>query len=76
MIQRAAPTIVCTSGLKSAPNRGEVHKQSRSGLAEMKVIIGIVLTLLLIGFWDEHFNNGQYSRGVETIALDIRHALF
>ncbi len=42
----------------------------------MKVIIGIVLTLLLIGLWDEHFNNGQYSRGVEKIALDIRHTLF
>jgi hypothetical protein len=53
-----------------------VHKQSQSGFAEMKVIIGIVLTLLLIGFWDEHFNNGQYSRGVEKIALDMRHALF
>ena len=42
----------------------------------MKVIIVIVLTLLLIGFWDEHFNSGRYSRGVEKIALDIRHALF
>jgi hypothetical protein len=71
-------TIVCTSGLKSAPNRGggEVHKQSQSGFAEMKVIIGIVLTPLLIGFWDEHFNNGQYSCGAEKIALDIGRALF
>ena len=76
MTQSAAPAAVYTSGLKSAPNRGEVHKQSRSGFAEMKVIIGIVLTLLLIAVWDEHFNSGRYSRGVDKIALDIRHALF
>jgi hypothetical protein len=41
----------------------------------MKVIIGIVLALIMIGVWDVEYNHGALTRVMESMVRSLQHSL-
>jgi len=41
----------------------------------MRFLVAMAFALLILNFVDEHYNDGIYTRAVESMVLEIRHSI-